>query len=116
MRLTNALFAAITFAIAVAQDPEGEFRSGQLYFCQDPDFHKCQNITYDQDNCVDLEDLGLMEVMTGFNTFGYGCEFYGGDQCVVNDFYFAFRGNISDLLLSEYSKSNDRITAFRCGT
>ncbi|KAJ5038228.1 uncharacterized protein L3040_007095 [Drepanopeziza brunnea f. sp. 'multigermtubi'] len=128
MRFINALFAATIIAVAHAvepqpppgqdpKNPEGaSTRLGQLLVCEDPDWKKCTNITYLQDKCFGLDEFDLNDKMTGFDTFSTGCEFYGLDSCETDDFYFVWRGAVTDLLATNYSLSNDQISAFRCGT
>ncbi|KAI9052057.1 hypothetical protein LZ554_004310 [Drepanopeziza brunnea f. sp. 'monogermtubi'] len=115
MRFINAFFAATTFAIAIAEE-QAPPREGFLQICERPGFQICKNVTYYQDRCVDLEEFGLEKRMTGFDTFGYGCEFYGSDVCLTDLEYFVYRGAIVDLLETEYASNNDKISAFRCGT
>ncbi|EKD17160.1 uncharacterized protein L3040_005382 [Drepanopeziza brunnea f. sp. 'multigermtubi'] len=126
MQFINAFFAATTIAIALAREipapkpkSTSEFgfeREGQILICEDPDFHKCTNVTYMQDACVGLAPQNLDNVMTSFDTFAYGCEFYNLAMCDKDNTNFVFRGAITDLLTSSYSSFNDQITSFRCGT
>ncbi|KAJ5047697.1 uncharacterized protein L3040_003516 [Drepanopeziza brunnea f. sp. 'multigermtubi'] len=115
MRSVTAFLATTAIAIAVVNGATPA-RRGQLYVCQDPDFTTCLNVTYNQDECTPLNESGLDNVMTGFNTYDYGCEFYGSATCLTNEEYFTYRGAIPDLLLSKYAVTNDRISSFRCGT
>ncbi|EKD12384.1 hypothetical protein MBM_09418 [Drepanopeziza brunnea f. sp. 'multigermtubi' MB_m1] len=93
MRFINVLFAATIIAIAHAEEPMPEWedpdrnrkvpvedasgRMGILLVCEDPWWKNCENVTYFQDKCMGLGPYNLDNKMTGFDTYSYGCEFYG---------------------------------------
>ncbi|KAJ5042453.1 uncharacterized protein L3040_005001 [Drepanopeziza brunnea f. sp. 'multigermtubi'] len=132
MRFINVLFAATIIAIAHAEEPMPEWedpdrnrkipdenasgRMGILLVCEDPWWKNCENVTYLQDKCMGLGPYNLDDKMTGFDTYSYGCEFYGPGTCETDDSYFVWRGAVTDLLSTGYYKSNDQISSFRCGT
>ncbi|KAI9047276.1 hypothetical protein LZ554_008727 [Drepanopeziza brunnea f. sp. 'monogermtubi'] len=110
MLFINAFLAATTFAIATAQSKR------TLKLCQDPGYKKCFETPYIQDDCITLSTFGMTGSVTSIGTHGYGCEFYVHAYCETADGYFAHRGDIDDLLKTDYAFANDALSSFRCGT
>ncbi|KAJ5054703.1 uncharacterized protein L3040_000969 [Drepanopeziza brunnea f. sp. 'multigermtubi'] len=67
-------------------------------------------------NAASIFGEDIDEKMTGFDTSGYGCEFFVSSKCHTADEYFVYRGTIGDVLSGDNAFSNDAVSSFRCET
>ncbi|KAI9050224.1 hypothetical protein LZ554_006363 [Drepanopeziza brunnea f. sp. 'monogermtubi'] len=117
MLVINAFLAAATFAVATSHVVEKRVgRKGNLKLCHERLFGNCAEIPYGQDGCMSLYGNDIDQGTTSFDTYNFGCEFYGSTKCETDQGYFVYRGAIDDLLTSEFASLNDAIRSFRCGT